>query len=247
MDRTNQDWTITEGTDVVDSSGDKVGKVTAAHNDHVVVEKGFFFPTDYYIPSSAISNFDGDTVYLNVTKDQALNQSWDTAPTATTTTTDTYTDRAAYTDTTTVDDGETINVPVREEELTATRRQVERGAVRVEKDVVEEEQTLEVPVTEERVTVQRRTVDREATADDTAFAGGSIEVPVRGEEVDVQKRARVTEEVEIGKEAVERTERVSDTVRREEVRVDDATTGSVTGTTPGRGTDAGRSDRDRSR
>jgi uncharacterized protein (TIGR02271 family) len=119
-------------------------------------------------------------------------------------------------------DTDTVNVPVREEELSATRRPVERGAVRVEKDVVAEEQALEVPVTEERVTVERHAVDRDATADDAAFDEGAIEVPVRGEEVDVQKRARVTEEVEIGKEAVGRTERVSDTVRREEVRVDDA-------------------------
>jgi len=118
-------------------------------------------------------------------------------------------------------DSDSINVPVREEELTATRREVDRGAVRVEKDVVEEEQTLAVPVTEERVTVQRRAVDREATGDDASFQGGTIDVPVRGEEVDIEKRARVTEEIEIGKEAVGRTERVSDTVRREQVRVDD--------------------------
>nr|MBA2276241.1 YsnF/AvaK domain-containing protein [Chloroflexia bacterium] len=174
---------------------------------------------------------------------------WDSERTATSTdtyVTDTYVDETAgttdvdrgdYSETRTAAAGETINVPVHEEELTATRREVERGSVRVEKDVVEEEQTLDVPVTEERVTVQRRTVDRDATADDTAFEGGSIDVPVRGEEVDVQKRARVTEEVEIGKEAVERTERVSDTVRREEVRVDDETTGGVT--------DIGRSDRER--
>ena len=268
MDRTSQEWTITEGTDVVGSDGEKVGEVVAVQDNYVVVEKGFFFPTDYYIPSSAISNFDGDKVYLNVTKDEALNQGWDTEPTATTdtyvdetvgTTTDTtagtYTDqtvgttdvdRADYaavdrtgsTDTTTVDDRDTINVPVREEELTATRQDVERGAVRIDKDVVEEERTLEVPVTEERVTVNRRTVDREATTDDAAFEGGAIEVPVRGEEVDVEKRARVTEEVEIGKEAVQRTERVSDTVRREEVRVEDETAGDIT-------TDPARTDRNR--
>ena len=33
MDRTNQDWTITEGADVMASDGDKVGKVTAVLQD----------------------------------------------------------------------------------------------------------------------------------------------------------------------------------------------------------------------
>jgi len=67
-------------------------------------------------------------------------------------------------------------------------------------------------------------VDRPATDGDVAFEDATIKVPVRGEEVDLQKRVRVAEEVEIGKEAVARTERVAGTVRREEVRVDDATT-----------------------
>jgi uncharacterized protein (TIGR02271 family) len=77
MDRTVQQWQIPEGTDVVGSDGDKVGKVVAAESSYIVVEKGFFFPTDYYIPMSAINNFDGDKVYLTVTKDEALNQGWD--------------------------------------------------------------------------------------------------------------------------------------------------------------------------
>ena len=237
---TAQEWTITEGTDVVGSDGDKVGEVVAVQDNYVVVEKGFFFPTDYYIPTSAISNYDGEKVYLNVSKDDALNQGWDTEPVATDSYVDetagttplggtamdrTDMDRTDTTDTRTVDDGDTLRVPVQEEELTATRREVDRGSVRVEKDVVEEEQTLDVPVTEERVTVNRRTVDRDVTGDEASFEGGTIDVPVRGEEVDVEKRTRVTEEVEIGKEAVESTETVSDTVRREEVRVDDTTTG----------------------
>jgi uncharacterized protein (TIGR02271 family) len=97
--------------------------------------------------------------------------------------------------------------------------------------VVEEERTLDVPVTEERVRVTRRTVDRAGTADDGAFTEGTIDVPVRGEQVELEKRVRVAEEVEVGKEAVQRTERVGGTVRREEVRVDDQTVDADTGTT----------------
>jgi uncharacterized protein (TIGR02271 family) len=111
-----------------------------------------------------------------------------------------------------------------EEELTATVREREAGAVRIAKDVVTEEQTLEVPVTEERVRVERRVVDRPVSAADAdAFEETVIEVPLRSEEVDLQKRARVAEEVVISKEATQRTERVADTVRREEVVVDEGT------------------------
>ncbi len=120
-------------------------------------------------------------------------------------------------------EGDTLDIPVFEEELTATTREREVGEVQVSKDVVAEEQVLEVPVTEERVRVQRRAVQGDATPDANAFQEGTFEVPIRGEEVELQKRTRVTEEVEIAKEAVQHTEQVGGTVRREEVVVEETT------------------------
>ena len=94
--------------------------------------------------------------------------------------------------------------------------------MRIEKDVVTEQRTLDVPVTEERVRVERRVVDRPVSAADAdAFEETVIEVPLRSETVDVQKQARVAEEVVVSKEAVQRTEHVTDTVRKEEVFVDE--------------------------
>ena len=114
-----------------------------------------------------------------------------------------------------------VHIPVIEEDLEATKHDVERGAARVSTTVTEREASLDVPITEERVHVERHPVDREAI--DADFTGDSetIEVPVRGEDVDVQKRARVVEEVEIGKDAVQETRHVSDTVRRQDVDVDE--------------------------
>jgi len=241
MDPLTQQWNFKEGTEVVGADGDKVGKVIAVRPTYFVVEKGFFFPTDYYIPMSAIANYDGDKIYLTVTKDEALNQGWDTQPIDDTGAyaTGATTGYAAGADTgmttTTATSGETLRVPVHEEELTATKRPVDRGEVQVSKDVVAEERTMDVPVTEERVQVERRAVDREATPDDTAFQEGTISVPVRGEEVDVQKRARVTEEVDISKQAVQQTKQVGGTVRKEQVRVEDHSDAEVTDATTGTG------------
>lgn len=218
---------ISGGMDVVGSDGEKLGSVDRMEGDYVVASKGFFFPTDYYIPVDAISNVDEERVYLNVTKDIALDQGWDTMPTGEVAD-QSFEHRSDHTSTH-ADDSESIRVPLSEEELTATKRTVDRGAVQIEKDVVAEEQTLEVPVTEERVNVTRRTVDRDASPGDATFEGGTIDVPVRGEEVDVQKQARVREELEISKDTVAETERVSGTVRREEGRVTGATD-EVTGT-----------------
>jgi len=112
-------------------------------------------------------------------------------------------------------DGDTIEV--REENLEARTREVDRGAVRVDKHVVEEQQSLDVPVTEEEVHVSRRAVDRPAGTGN--FEESTFEIPVRGEEVEVSKNARVVEEIDIDKSATQRTEHVTDTVRREEVDI----------------------------
>lgn len=244
-----QEWVLNNGLDVIGSDGEKLGEVQDALGEYFVVKKGFFLPTEYYIPSSAITNVDERAVYLNVTKDAALNQGWDQVPVTTQvpgvavddlTATGTLVDRAPMTDTGLVDEGQpfdhattegtrhldetdAIRVPLAEEELTATKRTVDRGSVRVEKDVVAEEQALDVPVTEEQVHVTQRVVDRDLAPGETVFEEGTIEVPVRGEEVVTEKRARVTGEVEIAKDAVQHTERVSDTVRREEAHVVDET------------------------
>jgi uncharacterized protein (TIGR02271 family) len=121
-----------------------------------------------------------------------------------------------------VADDDEIRIPVMEEELTATVRATDAGAVRIEKRVVEEDRVLEVPVTDEQIRVERRIVDRPVGANESqAFEEIVIEVPLTREQVELQKQARVAEEIVVSKEAVQRTEQVRDTVRREEVYVDE--------------------------
>jgi len=88
------------------------------------------------------------------------------------------------------------------------------------KDVVEQQRTLEVPVSREEVYVERRAVDRPADRPIEATSEKTIDVPVREEQVEIEKRPVVYEEVEVGKRQVQETQRVSDTVRREEARID---------------------------
>ena len=221
------------GMDVYGADEEKIGEVDGVEQDYFLVRKGFFFPQDHYIPMDAIATYDSNRVYLSVTKDQALEQNWTTPPAdghaydadlaQTDTTASPNAQTTAGVDRTAdarYDDDDELNIPVHEEELTATRREVDRGSVRVNKDVIEEEQELDVPVTDEHVHVSRHQVDRDAAPGEAAFEEGTVEVPVRGEEVDVDKRTRVAEEVEVDKTADQHTEHVRDTVRREKVTID---------------------------
>jgi uncharacterized protein (TIGR02271 family) len=109
---------------------------------------------------------------------------------------------------------------LREEELVATKRSVETGAVQIGKDVVSEERTLEVPVTREEITIERMPVERRPSDRPMEERSETISVPVHEERVELEKRTVVYEEVGVGKRDVNDVEQVSGTVRREEARID---------------------------
>lgn len=220
---------IMTGAEVFGVDGDKLGRVAEVYPRYITVEKGFFFPTDYYIPRTALQDVQDGQVFLNMSKDSALNSGWDQVPRdlqadsgAVGTETDEVIAMGQSGATARDTESDEIHIPVAEEELTATVRPKEAGEVRVTKTVSSEDQVLEVPVTEEHLRVERRIVDRPVdSADTAAFEQVVVDVPLREEEVDVQKQARVTEEVVVSKEAVQHKERVADTVRREEVHIDE--------------------------
>ena len=244
---------IQTGMTVLGSDGDKVGKIVGFEGEYFVVEKGFFFPSDHYIPTGAVASVGDGEVYLSVTKDEAFSQGWDRQPEGWV---DDRTDlEAGYAQAAVADRGadyvatnaEALRVPVYEEDIAAVTREVDRGAVRIEKELVTEERTITVPVTEERVRVTRVDADDLGAVGTDAFEEGVIEVPVRGQEVEVAKTARKASEVIVEKEAETRTERVGGTVRREEVRVDDQTVdaGYASDTTTGSGNRPSRAERNR--
>jgi uncharacterized protein (TIGR02271 family) len=132
-------------------------------------------------------------------------------------------------------------IPVVEERLNVGKRMVESGRVRVRSYAVEEAVSENVTLHDETVQVDRRVVDRAVTPGDEAlFADKVIEATEMREQAVVSKDARVVGEVGIRKDATQRTETVSDTVRRTEVEVEDergnvsrtGTTGTTTETTP---------------
>jgi uncharacterized protein (TIGR02271 family) len=111
-------------------------------------------------------------------------------------------------------------IPVVEEQLKVGSREVQRGGVRIRSYISERPAEAEVTLREERVHVERQPVDRPATAADLGAAERVIEVNETVEEPLISKEQRVVEEVAVRKEAHERKERVSDTVRRTDVKVE---------------------------
>lgn len=88
MDTTFEQWRFREGDAVFGSDGGRIGKVVgcipnAPRPDYLIVQKGMLFGHNYYVPTSAVSNYENGEVYLSVTKDEALHRGWDVRPSAT--------------------------------------------------------------------------------------------------------------------------------------------------------------------
>ena len=118
-------------------------------------------------------------------------------------------------------DNDSEVIPIVEEQLRVGKRQVNRGSVRVRAYAVETPVNEQVTLHEERLDIERRAVNQPlSAATGDAFRERTIEATATAEEVVVAKDARVVEEVLIHKDAADRTETISDTVRRTEVDVE---------------------------
>lgn len=117
-------------------------------------------------------------------------------------------------------DGEEV-IPVVQEELRVGKRDVNNGRVRVRSYVTESPVHEELSLRDENVEVTRRPVDRPVSNTDNAFVDRTIEAEEHREEAVISKDARVVEEIALRKTSDQRTETISDTVRKTEVEIED--------------------------
>jgi uncharacterized protein (TIGR02271 family) len=111
-------------------------------------------------------------------------------------------------------------IPVIQEDLEIGKREVETGGVRVQSRVTETPINEQVNLREEHVNIERHPVDRPLTAADRdAFQDRTIEMREHAEKAVVAKTARVVEQVSVGKTVTNKTEQISDSVRRTDVDI----------------------------
>ena len=123
-------------------------------------------------------------------------------------------------------------IQLAEESLAVGKRLVNRGGTRVRRYVVETPVEESVSLHSEKVTLERHPVTDGRLAAD-GFSDKTIEMTETAEEAVVSKTARVYEEVGLRKEATDRVETVRDTVRKEEVKIEQLTgTTTTSGTSP---------------
>ena len=133
------------------------------------------------------------------------------------------------TGTTSATDGGTIQLS--EERLSVGKRLINQGGTRIRRFVVEKPVEEQVTLHDEKVTLERHPVTDGRPVTNADFTDKTIEMTESREEVVVAKQAFVTEEIALKKQATDRVETVRDTVRREDVEIEQIPAEKVSATT----------------
>jgi len=244
-----QDYSGWIGHEVVDSSGEKVGKVSQIYLDDqsgqpewLAVNTGLFSTKASFVPLQGARN-DGDRLVIAYPKAQVkdaprveedgdgfltpeeeaeLYRYYGRDYSAAPTANDAAGTAAGYdTSGPTTDDAMTRS----EEELRVGVERREAGRARLRKYVVTEQVQTTVPVSHEEVRVEREPItdaNRDAALDGPAISEEEHEVVLHEERPVVQKEVVPKERVRLETERVTGEERVGEEVRKEVIETDDA-------------------------
>lgn len=116
--------------------------------------------------------------------------------------------------------GEAVRVPISEEQVKVGKREVEQGGVNIRKEVRTETVNTPIDLKREELVVER-TDKTGGTVPGDAFREGEIRIPLKKEEAVIQKEAKVVGEVRVGKKEYTERQNVTETVRKEDVKVDE--------------------------
>ena len=172
----------------------------------------------YKIPKSSVSGFNGTEVLLNKTA-YKISSSYrvDKASVYQAKPSDIITEEHQQ-----QEEKEESTVPVIEERLNVSKK-TSITQYTITKEPVTEKKTVEVPVTHEELVVEKRRPPKDPSSSSSAQgpvkSKTEIKVPLNREEVEVTKEPFVKEEVVVKKKPVTETRTVSDTVRKERIKM----------------------------
>lgn len=117
------------------------------------------------------------------------------------------------------EESESSHIPLIEEKLNISKREVTYKEATLIKEPVTEMKTVEVPVTHEELIVERRPPTEATTSQDElkspVTTKEEIKIPLKKEEIEVKKEPYVKEEIVIKKRRVAETKTITEEVKSE--------------------------------
>jgi uncharacterized protein (TIGR02271 family) len=202
-----------------------LGKVQEVGDAYVLVQKGLISKEKLYIPQSEVEGYDGDVLRFKISEDDIRSKYLGDMPPSVSSSVDDNTNNNEEENIAKQEESESTRVPLVEEKLNVSKREVTYKEATLIKEPVTETKTVEVPVTHEELIVERRPPTEATTSQDElkppVTTREEIKIPLKKEEFEVKKEPYVKEEAVIKKKRVEERKTITEDVKSEKL-VDDS-------------------------
>jgi uncharacterized protein (TIGR02271 family) len=187
-----------------------LGEVQEVGDTYVLVQKGLINKEKFYVPQTEVESYDGNILRFKLSEEEIKSKYSGDSPPPLTTNTENDNEE---------EESESTRVPLVEERLNISKRDVTYKEATLTKEPVTETKTVEVPLTHEELVVERRPASESTiSASDLkppVTSKEEIKIPLKKEEVEVKKEPYVKEEVVLKKRRVTETKTVTEEVKSE--------------------------------
>ena len=189
-----------------------LGEVQEVGDTYVLVQKGLINKEKFYVPQNEVESYDGNILRFKLSEEEIKSKYSGDSPLALNTNTEEDYEEG---------ESESTRVPLIEERLDISKRDVTYKEATLTKEPVTETKTIEVPLTHEELIVERRPASESTTSTSDlkppVTSKQEIKIPLKKEEVEVKKESYVKEEVVLKKRRVTETKTITEEVKSEKV------------------------------
>ena len=188
-----------------------LGQVQEVGDTYVLVQKGLINKEKFYVPQNEVESYDGNILRFKLSEEEIKSRySGDSPPALNTDIEKDYEEK---------EKSESTHVPLVEERLDISKRDVTYKEATLTKEPVTETKTIEVPLTHEELIVERRSASESTTSisdlKPPVTSKQEIKIPLKKEEVEVKKEPYVKEEIVLKKRRITETKTITEEVKSE--------------------------------
>lgn len=188
--------------------GEELGNVISLNEDALDIEKGVFFPKDFFVRYDDVAEISDGRLVINRHLDDLY--VWQDP------------NYEGWNEFQNLSQGEEFDIPLYEEELEAQKTSRQIGEVHLRKVVHTEQKTITIPIAREDVIVERLSVDEnlESGSSETAFTEDDITIPLMEEDIEIVKHQKIKGILHARKVTHVEQQQLSEEIRKEEVEVE---------------------------
>ena len=218
----NINWNEVIKKEARGKNDEDLGEVQEVGDTYILVQKGLINKEKFYIPQNEVESYDGDILRFRLSEEDIKSKYLQDSPPLLSSA---HSTNGIEENQAKQEESESSHVPLIEENLNISKREVTYKEATLIKEPVTETKTVEVPVTHEELIVERRPPTEATTSQDElkspVTTKEEIKIPLKKEEIEVRKEPYVKEEIVIKKRRVAETKTITEEVKSEKL-VDDS-------------------------